>query len=587
MFHDWIKKVHKYKHNSKIFTLSIVILSVWSIFLILFFFYMFIALDVQNDERKSILPSKDMDYSFISDKAPIRNFINGHTIETDIMNNETSPCDDMYEYSCGHYTYGKYEEVFRRILYDNHRRVQFIKSHIEIGSDIICVLNDDGCYTALQFYDMCRQAKNTDIDPKDLIETLTLQMDWVAGLYAKIRFLITNGITNYVHLSKEPEDTIYVHHLRPGGILYPHTTIHLDLYGKDGLRHSQSEKMTIGTFLTFVHPGWRVIFGPHARDEDVLILENRQYFIQLSKLLKRISYEDIQNRLKWFISTDLYYLHEQSCMEQVYILFPMTICSIYLHLHQFHDTSTLHTVSDHILQTFRTYGFDVSSTIRIGSCDTLLRSGTRTLEVENNATVPRDPSHIWDWIHSQLFTKWYSYYDPMYLYFTYPRILEENETPLLWYSQVNAFYDTFRDEVVIPPGILHYPIYHYTYNVTTIYAKAGFIIAHEYAHAIQRKKSTCFQFGQYSNEIFSDVVGFNMVVHALEELDPYDICDVFVIYSQLFCAVEPNRPYIVHPSERTRVQSPIDIGDYGFLDLFNICFECTKEVECAQWVHEN
>jgi hypothetical protein len=533
-------------------------------------------------------------------RIPMRIFkVKEDLVDYSLMNISSNACIDFYEYSCGNYRLGKQNELFEIIKLENELK-SFINKGILKGDGTICMIqefkNVDGCYNALEFYKYCVYDRNHGVQPIKLISKLQKKLNNITGSFQKIRFLIENGLTNYVHLTKEKnQEGIWTHYLRPGGVLFPSKTIHLSLYGASGLQSSQKKLMKIKDFLGVTSYKWIKIFGVHARRGDLIYVENLEYFENLNNLLNFLPNEEINNRLNWYIKNDINYLYSHNCLQQTNLLFPITFCRIFQRLSGLDDKQNGLEIAKGIYD-FMNTKYDLTTSLRVGSCSSLLHSnnlGEELIKVENQKEIRKYLKNMnsLEWAQEFLFKKWYKMYDPIYLYFTYPRILDDYlDDPLDWYSQVNAFYDGFHNEVVVPMGIIQYPLYDEKYSSTGIYSRLGWVFGHEISHSIQHKMNLdCLNKEgddeREKFELFADVFGlFNSFDYSFINFNDTDSCQFFLSFGQMFCSQTPDYKLSTNPhgSCRDRVNLSIKFASNNLLNEFNNCFNCKKTEKCGK-----
>jgi hypothetical protein len=541
-------------------------------------------------------------------------------VDHSLMDITADACQDFYSYSCGNYSLGKRNEFMRIAQNTNLHVLGFINHTIMKDHSHNCDLYDNsdvsgGCHAALKFYKKCVIDKYNGNGPTHLIRNLTRTM--FNGSYPttheKIRYLATNGITNFVHLTKEATrdpDTnrrVWVHYLRPGGVLYPETTIHLDLYGDEGLKRSMKEETTLGKFSDRLrnYNKWMTIFGRHAKPDDVLYLENMQYFVNLDKMLRTTDEEEINDRLAWYVRNNLNYLFDKTCLEQTKLLFPMTFCRVFqiLTMRTVYEDVFGEEVAERVYEHFvGKFGAKIEEIgLVVGSCSSLLLGtpdlGRELLKVEGDPTHMRT-MHLYregtalEWAHRHLFRRWWKFYDPVALFCTYPRTLDDElpkkdevmDDPLDWYVQVNAFFYHFHNSAVIPPGITREPFYSMGDDVTCDYSRVGYIFGHELGHGIQDSEYMLWNciIGsggrklQREKELFADVVGLSGAFEAyLTNFNDTNPCYYFLGYAQMYCAQDPDVRSLTHGSVRDRVNLPIlRFGSETLVEEFNKCFGC-------------
>jgi len=191
---------------------------------------------------------QDIEYN---KSIPLRIFkTNNDLVEQNFVDITQDACKNFYEYSCGRYNLGKQNEAVIFIHQENFVKKFWIEQGIIAGYNTICLINDEGCYTSLKFYKRCVKDKKKRYSPYILINKIIKKMNTYPTTFQKIRFLIENGITNFVHLTKEKLDNgTWVHYLRPGGVLSSEDPILLNLYGKEGLMSSQKQIFKVKDFI--------------------------------------------------------------------------------------------------------------------------------------------------------------------------------------------------------------------------------------------------------------------------------------------------------------------------------------------------
>jgi hypothetical protein len=540
-----------------------------------------------------------------------REFIND--LNPNFILNRLSPCDDFYSHSCGNFSIvsKSRDEMFNIVQYNNNLRKTFIDQKITEGNQLLCVdgQNINGCKSSLQYYQKCffdRSLTHTDFVNK-LVNQMLFNFTTV---FSRLRFLIENDIISYISLTKEmdPENSdLYIHYLRPGGVLLSDNgnVNEMEFYGEDGLIGKQAVRMTIREFLRQTSLNWIEVFGEHALGDDSIIVENIQYFENLNDYIRRTHISIVSSRLELFIRQTFNVFRSKDCLVQTKLLFPMTFCRIFKLFGLLEDNEInedLENIAYGILNTTRTIfptlqiGKDVE--FRLATCSGLLHSkniGDKLLEIESNSVFYSNMTSF-EWAHEFMMKKFYSLYNPIWLYYTYPRILDITDynidDPLDWYSQVNAFFDSFSNEIVIPPGIVMDPIYNKDFSFSRKISNFGYIIAHEIAHTFQNQVSSkyldCYknQLGEINFvgkmwETNADVIGLSSsFVYYLENKNETSVnCNYFYSYAQMFCSMNPtSESDFIHGTSMERVNIPINSG--GFLDYFNECFNCTKKSLC-------
>lgn len=483
-------------------------------------------------------------------------------------------CTDLYSYACGNFNYGKENEIFSIIEYETEV-IKIRKIEFGITENLAyCLLPGYACSNAFNYYHQCEQDESTLEDRVNpLIGDLYSGLKAQDGPYKQIRFLLENGITNFVHLTKEKTDPEYrfggivytwVHYLRPGGVLFPEKTIHIDLYGTHGLKAFRKQALTLGDWLA-KYPQTRDLFGEHAQPSDLLFVENEDdYFKNLFNILDdELDDAEITSRLMWFIRNGLKYFVGLSCLDQTKLLFSVTMCKNYYAYSEMKETDG-QDIGDALISEFT----DDDVAIRLGGCSSLLHSNTAgdDLYVIESQILTNFSFFA---IHQQLFKQWAFIYDPVYQYYTYPRALTFTEDPLDFISNNNAFYDPFHHEAVIPPGFLQIPLYSPRLCLEGQYGRGGFVVGHEITHS-----TTLHVCEDFNSEMIADIVGLSKAVAAYLKLG--DSCNFFLMYAQLFCSANPHeKPRDkLHASCYERVNIPIQWGSPQLVDKFNECYKC-------------
>lgn len=520
-------------------------------------------------------------------------------------NRSADICEDPFEYTCGNFNRGKNDEMLYIVSHENEIK----KHHLNriITKEWPMCYTNQGCINAHNFYQRCINDKTKNVDrTSSLVSGLKRGLERESHIY-KIRYLIRNGITNYVHLTKEKLETTvtkfgiqhtWVHYLRPGGVLYPHKSIHTGLYGNEGLVSKSKEVFSVGGWVSRF-PLSEKWFGPKAESQDLLYVENVRYFEKLEEYLRSLSNEDFDSELEWYVRNSIEFFDAQSCLDQAKLTFPVSLCRRFYEFDEASSPDSGREVSERVKKQFHSKHF---SSLRVGGCSALLHSNTQGEylgEVENQKFVK-------DWslfnVHKVFWRKWYSTYDPVYLYFTYPRVLGFVEDPVDWFAQTNAWYDSFHDEVVLPPGIVQYPLYHEIAADISKFARFGYVVGHEIAHSVLRRNDieectlenenrpgdgddVIMEKTLVRNENMADIIGVSKSFEALYTEGEYWIylsneerCNFFLLYPQMYCSATPDAEYdFVHGTPRQRANYPILYGDRNLIDEFNKCFGCELE----------
>lgn len=590
-----VKTLRKKSCLAKLLILGIIIYIV-----ILLIIFIFVPVMTKDNSLQKYTEPENVDYDFtdldFNHSLPSRIFkTNDYLIDQSFIDITQDACTNFYDYSCGNYNLGEQNEVIPIIYYENKIKKQWIDKGLVNGNGLICIIEGSGCINALSYYKNCVRDKIHHVQPINLINKLTKGMNNYTNIFQKIRFLIENGITNYVHLTKEKlENGKWVHYLRPGGVLFPDKTIHLNLYGDGGLMSSKKQLITIDEFLTITTKKWKSIFGRHSKKEDLLHVENLDYFDNLDNLLKNLNKNEIKKRLEWYIKQDFGYLYGKNCLEQTKLLFPITFCKLFQRLSLLDDKENGKDIAENVFNSMKSK-YQIKTSLKVGTCSSLLHSnnlGEQLIQIENQNYINDFKSlSALEWAHKHLFKKWYKIYDPIYLFFTYPRILDNQlDDPLDWYAQVNAFYDFFHDEIIIPPGIIQYPLFHQNYNVIGDYSRFGYIIGHEVSHTFQNKFDLkCLKptlgnlYNKKKYEVFADIIGLSesfKYFYLEGNIKDNDSCQFFLSFAQTFCSAHPKNNHGSHGSPFQRVMISINYGSISLINEFNRCFKCNKIEKC-------
>jgi hypothetical protein len=534
------------------------------------------------------------------------------------FNTDANICEDPYEYACGNFDLGRENEILYIVRHENEKKKHWINN--AITQNISYCFGNEGCINAHRFYSACQSSKMGSVDI--LINKISTQLSRIREGDVRgtvedtmIRLLIENGITNFVHLTKEsvrcPETGVveWTHYIRPGGVLLPVSSVNLGFY-KD-LKTMQKEKLTIREWLESFPFSSLVWFGPDATPDDTLYVENWGYFENLFVHLGMHTEYEIQTQLKDIMTDALRYFDAQDCLDKAKLLFPVSLCKLFINTlttksDEFSGSELAAPLRKEFLRQERV------STLLVGGCSSLLHSQTQGnyLEiVETQANPYKDWSY--DWIHQNMFRKWYKVYDPVYLHFSYPRTLDFTEDPMDWWTMTNAWYDPFHDETVIPPGLVQVPLYVNHAGDVVKFARLGYALGHEIAHGILQKNKVeqCVFYGNVveltSSEIMADVLGLTKSFEALlsggtmqvevgaeGEQDLFYLThytekerrDFFLLYIQTYCSAHPDKTYdFVHSSPRERANLPILLGDDNPVKEFNELFGCSvkyKDSSC-------
>lgn len=470
------------------------------------------------------------------------------------MDVSANACEDFYSFSCRHFVGGPENEVINAVRARTEEFKFFIeKELITSPHDPLCVINTIvGCNNAHNYYHSCA---SDGIKINGVINKINQEVSnsVTTNKYSLIRILVKNGITNFVHLTKEiisseirgflKVSKTWAHYLRPGGNLFPEKDDVKTLYDKLGPKQT----MTLAQFWSIL-PNTKLLFGPNALGEDILVIENLNYFRSLDDLLNTLEVEQVKDRLRNFVSRGLQFFASQSCLDQTKLLFPVTLCRSYVKLTERYNHNDEQFGADLVERISAAFGGNVGVPIRVGGCSSLLHSNNMADELIKFENVDMRGNFTFDNVHQLLFKQWYRIYDPVYLYFTYPRMLEFSETPLDWYTQTNAFYDPFHNEIIIPPGIIQFPIYEYHYKDYVKFSRLGFLIAHEIA----------------LSSVENSTVADKLALETLLKLIVHK-CEFFISFAQLFCT-------IFDENKRTRVNNVIHSMGENEMKAFKACF---------------
>lgn len=539
----------------------------------------------------------------INNSIPYRKFYsNNDIVDQSLMDISISPCQDFYGHACGKYNLGIQNELVNVMKYENAMFRTWIERNIINNDNILCIDGSIACKNLLEFYRQCVKGKHST-DPTLVSNKIIQEMNkFSENRFERIRFLTQQGITNYIHLTKEPmENDTYCHYLRPGNVLmkiYDSKMMRVDLtdlYGND-YEDSGMRVMDIATFNKMVGSDWTPIFGKFALQNDTVKVESSTYMINLNNFLNSLNVADFNKITESFVKIHVGHMSSTGCLEKTKMLFFMTLCRIFRRLNRMGDVQTASDVMNNITNyMFSKYGdkMDLTS-VRMGLCSAIMHSsdmGDEQFENENsvNITNLKNQNYL-EWIYEDMMKRSYRIYDPIFLYYSYPRILIRTDwtmdDPLDWYTQVNAYYDSFNDEVVFPPGMLAFPMHDENFNNVSRYSGIGYVLGHEVSHSLQEKmKDDCLMVENNRRyESFADIIGLSSSFETFLQTNP-DIIEkrrFFLRYAQIFCAAYPDKVYGDHDSSRFRVNNPIKYGSNILLREFNNAFKCSIEEKCIK-----
>lgn len=558
-----------------------------------------------NENSTIYNPFKNL-IRYINYEPPTRLFgVGDYLVDQSFINASFSPCKDFYSYSCGNYNLKENNDLINILDMESYiYKVLITKSILENDASI-CVVDGNACYSMLEFYRKCTYDKIHGLNSNNLKESLINELNKISNKYEKIRFLIKNGITNYIHLTREDiGGGIWAHYMRPGGVLegvdigkYREKRL-IDLYGKDGLEFYGRKSMKIKDFINVIkNANWMKIFGDNALESDELIIENIEYFINLNAMLNLVTIDEVERESEWFIKIFFSIFENKECMEITKILFPITLCKTFRRISKTTDLTIAEEIKnklhDNMLKTYKNHPeyeyLKESSSIEIGTCSSILYSNTmgdHLFDIENQENITEKiklMNHI-EWAHEYLFKKWYKIYDPIYLYYSYPRSLdpidEKYDDTVDWYLNPNGFYIKFKNIIIIPPGFAKYPLYQNNYCECGKFSRIGYVFSHEMGHPIQEYSNlTCLNFFNKDKiyEIFADIIGLSNTFETYfnETKDCREVKKFLISYAQTFCTMDPDRIGDgIHGTPRERVNIPIYFGSNKLNKLFNECFGC-------------
>lgn len=536
----------------------------------------------QENTTEQIIPSifenSYLKYTFDPSKKerdyPIKLF------ERSLVNNTAEPCDDFYEFACGNYTYDSQYDMPIFMELKNRAWMQVINTALEENLVQFAVVK--GSKKLFAFHKACTKLKDRE-ELNEYTENIIKVLYQNETIYHSMRYLIENGITNYIHLTKERLYLAqWIHYIRPGGVLLPN----MKESQIEIIKPNRKEEMTIEMFLKTVGEKWLPVFGKHAKRTDVVMVDNIEYFKRMTPTM-----EHLEKSIRDFFG----FLNSISCTDLTKAMFPMTTCKLFQRLDMLedkaHGLSAAYNIYRLMLNTDaeipddifrRTINVDEPG-LRIGLCSSLLHSdnlGKYVYDVEQSSSnVYTEDTHILVWSHKNLIKRWYKYYDPVYLHFSYPKLLEFGEDSLEWIARTNAVFDEFHNEFVVKLGMLKYPFYSENFNTIGVYSRLGVLVGHEIAHFQTDNYYTDCLETDFEEEDFSDVLGFSKAFEAYDLIETQDVnkCLFFFSYAAIYCSANPDEVFKFHNSARNRVNIPIKYASSRVLEIFNECFQCSKQ----------
>jgi len=351
------------------------------------------------------------------------------------------------------------------------------------------------------------------------------------------------------------------------------------LFGSSAPAHSMATNMTVRDFLDRAGANWRRVLDPNAQLYDIAVVENIEYFVNLATLMQT-NPRKVLARLELFIIQTLEHMQRLSCLDKTFALSPMTTCNLFsvMSLGRTDDSPdpSLDEMADDVLKIVKQMYSDTEyAKIRIQRCSSIFHSDNigqilQTKESQREELNLATETHIGWMVDTLKFLS--TYYNPTYLYYSYPRVLDSTDsyldTPLRWWAQTNAWYDWFRDLVVIPIGFCIFPLHRKGFTLEQKIQMA-FILAHEFVHSYQEKdqapKLCCKQYLSAEKcstdrrfELHSDVVGLQIAVryylNKTPVIDRQRLTNMLVHFGQMFCSLTPTSdPDGVHGSPMERV----------------------------------
>lgn len=518
-------------------------------------------------------------------------------------------CENLYAASCGYFTsdkYAAYDQLMNRVQTTNDRTAALISKWIEIGDTGQLSAAGGNGHAMVKFY---RECVATRITESHWIDTHTeLLIDALrktpGDLYDKLRFMREKGLLSYVQITKDRDrDANFFHYIRPGGVL-SYNEMELDLaplFGGVAPTRSMATNMTVAEFLTRAgSQNWRKVLGPDTKLYDTAIVENIEYFVNLANLI-RTSPAKVMARLEVFVTQTTAHLNKMSCLDKTFLMYPMTTCNLFRKNSLGHDDDNpdvvLDTLADDVLKIVKEMFFaEETAKLRVQRCSSIFHSDNigqiiLTKEMQRAEINLANETHV-GWMIDTL-AHLAEYYNPVYLYYSYPRVLDSNDyyldDPLRWWSQTNAWYDWFRDLVVIPIGFSIFPLWRESFPLERKIQMA-FIVGHEFVHTYQDKDQAplvcCSKYLSAERcstdrrfEMHSDVVGLQIAWQYYLRKNPVvstsRIQEAFMYFGQMFCSLKPSvDPDGIHGSPIERVNIPwreLQVANYK---------ECKQAPQC-------
>lgn len=168
-------------------------------------------------------------------------------------------------------------------------------------------------------------------------------------------------------------------------------------------------------------------------------------------------------------------------------------------------------------------------------------------------------------------------------------------------SSANAFYHMQTNNLIVNAGLMKAPIFSSAYNLVSLYARFGFIVAHEISHSIDpigvlfdvsgnispnsrhlfTYQNECVT-SQTANEDIADIMGLRMAFKALQThlstatSSSNSIEDFFVDFSQLWCAcISKNTiDYIVLNGRHSLPWNRVNLACHSNTDFLSL-FQCS------------
>ncbi len=502
----------------------------------------------------------------------------------------TSSCSSLYAMSCGNFTADKYsrnDQMMTRVQTTNDHIADLIEYWIKTSHNGELSSAGGNGHAMSKFYQACELNRASDSHLIDVATgTLIAQLRAIGNIYDKLRFMVSRGMLSYVQITKDRTvQQSFFHYIRPGGVLTV-SEMELDLaplFGGGAPARSFATNMTVSDFLARAGPNWRKVLDPNAQLYDTAVVENIDYFIRLASLIVT-NPAKVTARLELFVTQTLAHLQSMSCMDRTFLMYPMTTCDLFrktsLGLNDDSPDPVLDQLSADILQIVKEMFFaDETATLRVQRCSSIFHSdniGQILLQKETQREELNlaNETHV-GWMVDTMRTL-ATYYNPVYLYYSYPRVLDASDVflddPLRWWAQTNAWYDWFRNLVVVPIGFCIFPLWHGKFSLEQM-VQMAFILGHEFVHSYQDRDQApmecCAKYLSATRcssdrrfELYSDVVGLRIAFEYYrrksgEVVYGQKLQEFLFYFGQMFCSLSPSvDPDGVHGSAMERVDIP-------------------------------